>query len=186
MVTKCTFIRDSVRRCYCNIPSRNCYINYDNGAYHCTAWRKTICNICIFPTRNWYIYCIILEDTIYIMGKDNLQHLYLYLEEADTFIGIRMFPTVHHREFLFVQRNSHYYPGITQGSFFINFCILINIFSTQLILSHAYTTHTSLRVPLSSLNFCLSNLDFGYLNNLAYLNEWWKPVPEIKAKLKTA
>ena len=109
--------RDSVRRYYCNIPTRNCYINYDNGAYHCTAWRKIICNICIFPARNWYIYCIILEDTIYIMGKDNLQHLYLYLQETDTFIGMRMFPTVHHREFLCVQRNPHYYPGITQGSF---------------------------------------------------------------------
>ena len=47
------------------------------------------------------------------MGKDNLQHLYLYLQETDTFIGMRMFPTARHREFLCVQRNSHYYPGIT-------------------------------------------------------------------------
>ena len=40
------------------------------------------------------------------MGKDNLQHLYLYLQETDTFIGMRMFPTVHHREFPYTETSS--------------------------------------------------------------------------------
>ena len=106
------------------------------------------------PTRNWYIY-----------WNENVS----YCTPQGISLCTEKFSLL-----------SWYYLGI----FFINFCILINIFSTQLILSHAYTTHTSLWVPLSSLNFCLSNLDFGYLNNLAYLNEWWKPVPEIKGQAK--
>ena len=80
-----------------------------NIPLHCKG--KIICNVCIFPTRNWYIYWIILEDTIY-MRKDNLQHLYIYLQETDTFIGMRIFPAVHHQKLLCLQRNPHYYPRI--------------------------------------------------------------------------
>ena len=149
MVTKCTFIGITLEDTIAiHIPTRNWHINYDNRTYHCTALRKIICNICIFPNRNWYIYCVILEDTIYIMGKDNLQHLYLYLQETDTFIVMRMFPTVHHREFLCVHRNPRYYPGITQGFF--------NQHNSDFI-THIDHTHIP-RVPISSLNFCLSNL----------------------------
>ena len=140
MVTKYTFIGITLEDTIAiNIPMRNWYINYDNRTYHCTAWRKIICNICIFPIRNWYIYCVILEDTIYyIRGKDNLQRL--YLKETDTYIGMWMFPTVHHREFLCVQRNPHYYPGITQG-FFYQFLYTNQYFlNTTLFLSH--TPHT--------------------------------------------
>ena len=32
--------------------------------------------------------------------------------ETNTFIGMRMFPNVHHREFPYVQKNPHYYPRI--------------------------------------------------------------------------
>ena len=63
--------------------------------------------------------------------------IFIYLPEADTFIGMRMFPTVHDREFPYVQANPHYCPGI-------NYCMLINIFSAQLWFYHTYT-HTETR-----------------------------------------
>ena len=103
---------------------------------HCKG--KIICNICIFPTRNWYIYWIILEDTIY-MRKDNLQHLYIYLQETDTFIGMRIFPTVHHQKLLCLQRNPHYYPRIFYQFMYTNQYFL----NTTLISSDRQTrTHT--------------------------------------------
>ena len=147
---------------------------------HCKG--KIICNICIFPTRNWYIYWIILEDTIY-MRKDNLQHLYIYLQETDTFIGMRIFPTVHHQKLLCLQRNPHYYPRIFYqllytNQYFLNTTLISSDRQTDRhahthTRTHAHITHISLRVPFLSLNFCVSNMEFGYLNNLKYLNEWW-------------
>ena len=151
-----------------------------NIPLHCKG--KIICNICIFPTRNWYIYWIILEDTIY-MRKDNLQHLYIYLQETDTFIGMRIFPTVHHQKLLCVQRNPHYYPRIFYqfmytNQYFLNTTLISSDRQTDRhahthTRTHAHITHISLRVPFLSLNFCVSNMEFGYLNNLKYLNEWW-------------
>ena len=61
------------------------------------------------------------------MVKDILQHLYLYLQETDTFIGMRMFSYCApqgislYREILIITLK-----------YVINFCTLINIFSTQL------------------------------------------------------
>ena len=151
-----------------------------NIPLHCKG--KIICNICIFPTRNWYIYWIILEDTIY-MRKDNLQHLYIYLQETDTFIGMRIFPTVHHQKLLCLQRNPHYYPRIFYqfmytNQYFLNTTLISSDRQTDRhahthTRTHAHITHISLRVSFSSLNFCVSNMEFGYLNNLKYLNEWW-------------
>ena len=151
-----------------------------NIPLHCKG--KIICNICIFPTRNWYIYWIILEDTIY-MRKDNLQHLYIYLQETDTFIGMRIFPTVHHQKLLCLQRNPHYYPRIFYqfmytNQYFLNTTLISSDRQTDRhahthTRTHAHITHISLRVPFLSLNFCVSNMEFGYLNNLKYLNEWW-------------
>ena len=57
---------------------------------HCIAWEKIICNICI------------------------------YQPETDTFIGMIMLPTAHHREFSCVQENPHYYPGIFYQFLFSN------------------------------------------------------------------
>ena len=74
--------------------------------------------------------------------------------------------------------------------FFINYCTLIDIFSTQLWLYHIHThahsislthihtphtysrsrTHTSLKVPFSSMNFCLSN-DRSWANSIIW-NIW--------------
>ena len=52
-----------------------------------------------------------------------------------TFIGMRMFPTMHHREFPYVQGNN---LTITLRVF-INCCTLINILLTKLWLYHTYT-----------------------------------------------
>ena len=118
---------------------------------HCKG--KIICNICIFPTRNWYIYWIILEDTIY-MRKDNLQHLYIYLQETDTFIGMRIFPTVHHQKLLCLQRNPHYYPRIFYqfmytNQYFLNTTLISSDRQTDRqtdththIHAHMHTSHT--------------------------------------------
>ena len=59
---------------------------------HCSALheKKIICNICI------------------------------YQPEIDTFIEMRMFPAAHHREFLCVQRNTHYYARIFYQFLFSN------------------------------------------------------------------
>ena len=43
------------------------------------------------------------------MGKDNLHHL--YIPTKNCYIGMRIFPNVHHREVLYVQENPPYYPG---------------------------------------------------------------------------
>ena len=131
----CTAWENNLQHLY--IPTRNWYINCDNRTYHCIARKNIICNICVFPTRNWYIYWLILQDVIYIMGKDNLQHLHLYLQETDTFIGMRMFPTVHHREFPY-KRHLHYYVGIFYQFLHTNQYFL----NTTLILSHTTHTHT--------------------------------------------
>ena len=141
-----------------HIPSRTCYINWDNRMpLHC-----------IFQPEKDVFIGIMLGDSTASWKKIIC---IISIPEADTFIGMKMFPTVHHREFPCVQRNPHYYPGI-----FINFCTLINILSTQLWFYHTHTDththHTSLTVPILSLNFNLSNLEFGYLNNLKCLNEW--------------
>ena len=117
----------------------------------------------------------------------------MYLPETDTFVEMRMFPIMHHRDFPCVERNT-----LTIFlRFFISYCPLIDISSTQLWLYHTHThthtrtharthahthtnthayihthlythAHTSLKVPFSSLNFCLSNEELGYLNNLKF------------------
>ena len=60
------------------------------------------------------------------MGKDNLQHLYLYLQETGTFIGMRMFSYCAPQGFSVYREIL-----IITLKYFINFYTLINIFSTQ-------------------------------------------------------
>ena len=64
---------------------------------------------------------------------------------------------------------SWYYPGI-----FLSISVYYSIFSQHNPVFITHTTHILLRVPFSSANFCLWNLEFDYLNNLPYLNECWK------------
>ena len=139
-----------------HIPSRTCYINWDNRMpLHC-----------IFQQEKDVFIGIMLEDSTASWKKIIC---IISIPEADTFIGMKMFPTVHHREFPCVQRNPHYYPGIFCQFLYTNKYFI----NTTLILSHTqtHTHHTSLTVPILSLNFNLSNLEFGYLNNLKCLNE---------------
>ena len=57
-----------------------------------------------------------------------------------------------------------YYPGVFYQLLYTN-----KYFPDKtLVLSHI---HTSLTVPFSSLNICLSDQEFGYLSSLKYLNE---------------
>ena len=56
----------------------------------------------------------------------------------------------------------HYYSGI-----FINYLQWL-VYSQHV---SGFITHTSVKVPFSFLNFCLSK-EFGYLINLKYLNYW--------------
>ena len=78
---------------------------------HCITWEKIICIISI----------IYLPD-------QKLIHLF----------GMRIFPTVPHREFPYVLEGNPHYTLV----FFINYCTLINIFSTQLwgFMSHTQRT----------------------------------------------
>ena len=95
----------------------------------------------------------------------------IYLPETDTFIGLRMFPTVHHREFPCVQGNTltipltFFHQLLYTNQYFLNTILVVSNTCTR---TH---THTPLKAPFSSLNFYLSNEELGYLNNLKYLNE---------------
>ena len=138
--------------------------------------RKIICNICLYQSETDTLFRIISEDTIALDGKNGFQHFYiptrnwyiywgnirryhcimwekiiciiwLYLSETDTFIGIRIFPTVCHRKFPYVHGNPHYYNGIFYQLLYTNQYFL----NTTLVLSnrcthkHTYTyknTHT--------------------------------------------
>ena len=84
------------------------------------------------------------------MRKDNLQHLYIYLQETDTFIGMRIFPTVHHQKLLCLQRNPHYYPRIFYqllytNQYFLNTTLISSDRQTDThthIHAHMHTSHT--------------------------------------------
>ena len=90
----------------------------------------------------------------------------IYLPETNIFVRSR-FPTVRHMEFPYVQENPPYYPENSYQLLYTSQYYLIT-----LVLSHMQAkTQTSLKVPFSSLNFCLKIQEFGYLNNLKYLNE---------------
>ena len=58
--------------------------------------------------------------------------------------------------------------------FLINYCTLVNIFSTQL-----WFYHTHIQTHITEGSTFISELflyyqEFGYLSNLKYLNEWQK------------
>ena len=99
-------------------------IDLFNGVrrYHCIIWEKIICIICI------------------------------YLPETYTFIGVRMFPTVHYREFPNVEGIPHCYQGIFFQLLYTNQYFLNNIAQPRF-----YNTYTQIHLPLkvlfSSLTF---------------------------------
>ena len=132
------------------------------------------------PTRNWYIYC----DNIrryHCITWENVCMICIYLPETDTFMGMWMFPAVYHMEFSYALENPHYYPRMFYQLLYSNQYYL----NTNLVY-HTYTnTHTSLKVPFSSLSFCLWN-QFGYLNSLKYLNEWQKITSEKKGQVENS
>ena len=125
-----------------------------------TSWEKTICNICIYTYKK----------LIHLLGWE----------------CFLLCTTGNFR----IQRHLHYYVGIFYQFLYTNQYFL----NTTLILSHTTLTHTQthththtrtrtlLRVPFLFLNFCLSKLEFGYLNNLKYLIEWWKLASEKKGQ----
>ena len=92
-----------------------------------------------------------------------------------------MFLIVHYREFPYEQGNRHYYPGMFYQLLYTNQYFL----NTILVSSHIQT-HTSVKVLFSSLNFCLSNQAFGYLNDLKYFKEWWKFTSEKKGQFENS
>ena len=76
-----------------------------------------------------------------------------------------------------VQRNPHYYAEIFYQFLHTNQYFL----NATLILSHTLHTHiTEGSIFISEL--CLSNLEFGCLNNLKYLIEWSKLASEKKGQ----
>ena len=108
---------------------------------------------------------IISEETIALHGKDNLHHLHI--------------PT--RNWYIYWDENvSHCAP---QGSPQCILTITLEIFYHLLYTKEYFITHThiSLKVPFSSLNFCLSNQEFGYLHNLTDK----KSPQKTKTKLKT-
>ena len=67
---------------------------------------KVISNILIYqPETNTFI-GMILEDTIALHGKRYFFIICIYLPETGKFIEMRVFPTMHLREFLCVQGNT--------------------------------------------------------------------------------
>ena len=170
--------------------------------------RKIICNICLYQSETDTLFRIISEDTIALDGKNGFQHFYiptrnwyiywgnirryhcimwekiiciiwLYLSETDTFIGIRIFPTVCHRKFPYVHGNPHYCNGI-----FINYCTLINIFSTQLWFYqtdvHINThTHTKTHTHITDGSIFISEL------LPLKLEVWWSQLEMFKWVTKT-
>ena len=105
---------------------------------------ELICYICIYQPETDKFIGIILENI--------------------TFIGMRMFPTVHHREFPSVQGDTltitlgffisfyQYFLNITLVFTLIYTCIHIHAYSYTYTNTH---TQTSLKVLFSSLNFCV-------------------------------
>ena len=116
-------------------------IDLFNGVrrYHCIIWEKIICIIC------------------------------MYLPETYTFIGVRMFPTMHYREFPNVEGIPHCYQGIFFQLLYTNQYFLNNIAQPRFYNTHTNTLTTEGSIFISS--FCLSNHESGCLNNLKYLNE---------------
>ena len=123
-----------------SIPTRNWYITWDNRRYHCLSWEKIICNIYMCQPWKWYIY----------------------------WDGFPLYATL---EIFLSTEKSSLLTEIFYQFLYTNWYFL----STTLILPHKHTQrqtrayiqiHTSLRVPFSSLNFCFSNLEFGYFNSL--------------------
>ena len=109
-----------------------CYKIWNTRRYHGIAWEKIICIICI------------------------------YLPETDSFIGVRMFHTVHYSEFPCVQGNNLI---ITLG-FFIKYCtlifslVLLRTNTNTLVLPHTQTqTHTHTITEASIFTFGLLSLE---------------------------
>ena len=115
-------------------PTRNWYICWDDiRRYHYIAWEtnsqhytnqkhtfigmilediigKLICNI--IPTRNWYIYWDDIRRYHYITWEKMICMICIHLPETETFIGMRMLLSLHHKELSYIQGNPYYYPGI--------------------------------------------------------------------------
>ena len=75
---------------------------------------------------------IILEDTHCVAWQKIICIIFVDQTETDTFIGMRLFPTMHHREVPYVSL-------LLSLGFLINYCIPINIFSRQLWFYHTFT-----------------------------------------------
>ena len=90
------------------------------------------------PTRKWYLYWDNIRKYHCAAWENIARTICICLPETDKFIGMRIFLIVHHREFPYVEGNTF---TITV-EFFINYCKLINIFSTQL----WFVTHTHAKI----------------------------------------
>ena len=71
----------------------------------------------------------------------------IYLPETDTFIGLRMFPTVHHREFPCVQGNTltipltFFHQLLYTNQYFLNTILVVSNTCTR---THTHTTEGSI------------------------------------------
>ena len=132
------FLDDFGATTSCFMTCYKIYIHWDNiRRYHFLAWEKIIWNVCIYRTETDILIGIALKDTIVLHGKNNLQHLciptrnwYIYGDVNVSHFALQ--------EILLCTGKSSLLPW----DFFINYCTVINIFSTQLWFHHTYTnTH---------------------------------------------
>ena len=119
----------------------------------------------------------IIDDTTAMVGKNNLQHLFLptrnwymywynmyWLEDTIALLCLLGWCLQ-----LCTAGDSPMYREILNIT--LGFRINYGTLNITLILPPIHT-HTSPKVPFSSLlNFCLRKQEFGYLNNLKYLNK---------------
>ena len=117
------------------------------------------------PTRNWYI-----------CWNENVPH---YASQGFPLCREK-YP--HHSPEIF-------YQLLSTNWYFLNTTLVVSHTHTHThacIHTHLFThAHTSLKVPFSSLNFCLSDEELGYLNNLKFWMSDKNSSQKRKAKLKT-